>query len=153
MPTAMPVPPLTNKLGKSRGKDRGLGAGLVVVRMKSTVSLSMSIISAAPRCWSRARCYRIDAGGSPSTEPKLPCHRSASHASPKAAPCGQASGKSPDRRADDSCPSLADDLRALEVLAIRLHAELVHRVKNAPLRRLQPVARIGSAREMMTDME
>ena len=38
---------------------------------------------------------------------------------------------------------LADDLRTLDVLAVRLQAELVHHVQHATMDRLQPIAHVG----------
>ena len=55
-----------------RRQDRRLLVVSSKFGTKSTVSLSRSAISASASASSRASVYRYAAGGSPSTEPKLP---------------------------------------------------------------------------------
>ena len=73
IPTAMPVAPLSSRLGSLVGITVGscrVSSKLLVI---STVSLSRSSIMASPMRLSRASVYRMAAGLSPSTLPKLPC--------------------------------------------------------------------------------
>jgi hypothetical protein len=73
MPTAMPVDPLTSRLGNGVGKTVGSSVVSSKFGRKSTVSLSRSAIIASASDSRRASVYRYAAGGSPSIEPKLPC--------------------------------------------------------------------------------
>ena len=73
MPTAIPVEPFSSNCGMRAGITVGSCWEPSKLSMKSTVSLSMSssklsVVSAL----SRDSVYRMAAGGSLSTEPKLP---------------------------------------------------------------------------------
>jgi hypothetical protein len=48
---------------------------------------------------------------------------------------------------------VAANLGALPMLPVGEKREIMHRVEDAALRGLEPVARVGRAREMMTDIE
>ncbi len=147
---------IDEKIRKRCREHRGLLAGLVVVRNEIDGPLVHVGHERLRRgAASRASAYRMDAGGSPSTlaEVALPIDRAFRA-------CAHGWRHVHERGVDRLVAvrmvvahRLTDDLRALEVLAIRLHSELVHREKNAALRRLQPSRASGSAREMMTDME
>ena len=72
-PTAMPLAPLTSRLGKRPGSILGSSMLSSKLGLHVTVSLSRSRRSSSARGLILASVYLIAAGGSPSTEPKLPC--------------------------------------------------------------------------------
>ena len=72
-PRRCPPAPLTSRFGKRAGQDRPAPARTRRSSgSKSTVSASMSRSSSIASGASRASVYRMAAGGSPSTDPKLP---------------------------------------------------------------------------------
>ena len=75
MPTAIPLAPLTRRFGSSEGITTGSRTPGTFAKFgpKSTVSFSMSSTRLMATEVMRASVYRYAAGGSPSTEPKLPC--------------------------------------------------------------------------------
>ncbi len=73
MPTAMPVAPLTSRLGMADGSTLGSVSVSSKFGPKSTVFLLRSDRMSRAGAVRRASVYRMAAGGSPSTEPKLPC--------------------------------------------------------------------------------
>ena len=72
MPTAMPVDPFTSRFGYGVGSTVGSSVVSSKFGRKSTVSLSRSVIIVSASDSRRASVYRYAAGGSPSTDPKLP---------------------------------------------------------------------------------
>ena len=72
IPTAMPDAPLTSRLGSRAGRMTGSLSEESKLSDQSTVSRSMSPRTISVIDWSRHSVYRMAAGGSPSTEPKLP---------------------------------------------------------------------------------
>ena len=72
MPTAMPVAPFTSRFGNRAGRTSGSCSYPSKFGAKSTVSSSMSRRISMAIVDRRASVYRYAAGGSPSTEPKLP---------------------------------------------------------------------------------
>ena len=73
MPTAMPEAPLISILGNRAGKTVGSPKESSKFGVKSTVFWSISASSSSAMGARRASVYRMAAGGSPSTLPKLPC--------------------------------------------------------------------------------
>ncbi len=73
IPTAIPDEPFTSRFGTRHGRTVGSLVEVSKFGMKSTVSFSRSVSRASAYLVSRASVYRIAAGESPSTEPKLPC--------------------------------------------------------------------------------
>ena len=71
-PTAMPLAPLTRRLGNLPGRMSGSNRLSSKLKEKGTVSLSISRSSSKARGSKRASVYLMAAAGSPSTEPKLP---------------------------------------------------------------------------------
>ena len=73
IPTAMPAEPFSNSWGRRAGSTVGSCWEPSKLSLKSTVSLSMSSsrLSVVSAC-KRDSVYRMAAGGSLSTEPKLP---------------------------------------------------------------------------------
>ena len=71
-PTAMPLAPLTSRLGNLPGRMSGSNRLSSKLNEKGTVSLSMSRNSSRASGSNLASVYLIAAAGSPSTEPKLP---------------------------------------------------------------------------------
>jgi hypothetical protein len=72
IPTAIPDPPLTSRLGMRLGSTSGSVVFPSYVGEKSTVSSSMSRSISMASCVSRDSVYRIAAAGSLPGEPKLP---------------------------------------------------------------------------------
>ena len=72
IPTAIPVVPLTRRLGYLEGSTVGSFSVSSKFGIKSTVFLLISARSAEDIFESLASVYRIAAAPSPSTEPKLP---------------------------------------------------------------------------------
>ena len=73
MPTAMPVVPLTRRLGNLAGRTEGSFSVSSKLGTKSTVSLPISASISMEILVSLASVYRMAAAPSPSTEPKFPC--------------------------------------------------------------------------------
>ncbi len=73
MPTAMPDEPLISRLGTRVGQDLRLHLAVVVVGPEIDGFLVDILQQRRGDRDSRASVYRMAAGGSPSTEPKLPC--------------------------------------------------------------------------------
>ena len=72
-PTAMPLAPLTSRLGNLPGSIFGSSILSSKLGLHVTVSLSRSRSSSSASGLILASVYLIAAGGSPSAEPKLPC--------------------------------------------------------------------------------
>ena len=72
IPTAMPLEPLTRRLGILEGRTVGSCSRSSKLGWKSTVFRSMSSSIVIAMRVSRASVYRYAAAGSPSTEPKFP---------------------------------------------------------------------------------
>ena len=133
------------QIGKRGGEDDGLGAWSRRSSGRNRPcpcpcrpSARRRDASGAPRCNAWRRADR------PRPSRNFPGHRPAVRAWPTAAPCARASDRSPPRRADGNCPIVSPhDLGALEVLPVREERQVVHRVKDAALGRLEAVARIG----------
>ena len=73
IPTAIPVDPLTNRLGNLLGRTTGSFVVSSKFGLKSTVSLSISLRSSEAILLILASVYLIAAAVSPSIDPKLPC--------------------------------------------------------------------------------
>ena len=145
MPTAMPVDPLTSRFGKRRRQDRRLGrwSRRSWARSRRCPCRGPSSIAAATAS-SRASVYRMAAGGSPSTEPKLPWPSTSGVAHVEL--LRHADQRVVDRRVAVRvvvAHRLADDLGALAVGAVAGQPHLLHREQDAAMRRLQPVADVG----------
>ena len=72
IPTAIPLAPLSSRLGRRAGRTSGWLKESSKFGTMSTVSRSRSARSSREMGASRASVYLIAAGGSPSIEPKLP---------------------------------------------------------------------------------
>ena len=73
IPTAIPVVPLTSRLGNLGGSTVGSISVSSKLGIKSTVFLSSPDNSSMLILESLASVYRMAAAPSPSSEPKLPC--------------------------------------------------------------------------------
>jgi hypothetical protein len=143
MPTAMPPAPLTSRLGKRAGRTPARARSRRSWSWKSTVSLSMSSSSASrlgePHFGVAHRRRRIAVDRA---EIALPVDQRHAHRNP--APCAPARRRSPGRRADGICPSRRRRRAPICGTACSgVVAVLVHRIEDAPMHRLEPVARVG----------
>ena len=73
IPTAIPLAPFNRRFGIRVGSTVGSSNESSKFKLKSTVSLSISASISSAILRKRASVYRIAAGLSPSTDPKLPC--------------------------------------------------------------------------------
>ena len=73
IPTAIPVVPLTRRLGNLEGRTVGSFSVSSKLGTKSTVSLLISASISIEILERRASVYLIAAALSPSTDPKFPC--------------------------------------------------------------------------------
>ena len=132
MPTAMPEAPFTSRLGSLAGRTSGSLRVPSKFSAKSTVFWSMLASISSAMGAIRASVYRIAAGGSLSTEPKLPwpstsgirrengcaMRTSASYTAPS--PCGcHLPSTSPTRRALFLCCALGRMARSCMAYRIR----------------------------------
>ena len=143
----MPVPPLTSRFGKADGKNSRLGPRLVVVRDEvDRVLVHVGHERGAEMGHARLGVThgrrRIAFDG---TEVAL--------AVDEALPHGPRLGHVHERGVNYGfavrvivTARVAANLGAFTMLSIREEREIVHREKDAALRRLQSVARIGQAR-------
>ena len=93
--------------------------------------------AAAPRCSASPPAGRRRPSRS------CPARRSAAGAWRSPAPCGRARRRSTGRRADGTCPSTSPTISArLAVGLVPVAAVLVHRIEDAAMDRLQPVAHV-----------
>ena len=147
MPTAMPVPPLTSRFGNAAGKTVGSVRRLVVVRDEVDRVL-VHVVHERGAEMRHARLgvthgrRRIAFDG---TEVSLAIDERLAHR--------PGLRHVHERRVNHRfavrvivTARVAADLRALPMLPIREEREIVHRVEDAALRRLQSVARIRQAR-------
>ena len=143
MPTAMPVPPLTSRFGNAAGKHGRLGAGFVVVRDK----VDRVLVHVGHERGAEMRHARLGVTHGrrriafDRTEISLAVDERFAHR-----PC---LGHVDERRINHRLAvrvivtaRVTANLRALPVLPVREEREIVHRVEDAALRRLQSIARI-----------
>ena len=146
MPTAMPVEPLTSRLGNLPGRTVGSISALVVVGLEvDGVEVRGRPAAPSPAAVMRASVYRMAAGGSPAmrAEVALPVDQRVAHV--------PVLGHADERRVDDRfavrvvvAAGVAGDLGALDGACGRgAEVQVVHRDQDAPLRRLEPVADVG----------
>ena len=136
---------IDEKIGKLRRQDDRLELLLVVIGAEIDGVL-VEILEQSPSRPFRAalRCSAAAAGGSPSTEPKLPCPSS------KRQPHREILRHAHQRVVDREIAvrmvfahRLADDARRFVVGPVGREIVLAHREQNAPMHRLQPVAHVG----------
>ena len=145
MPTAMPPAAVDEEVREARRQDRRLlRRNRRSWRGSRRCSCRGRRAANAPLSAGALRCSASAAGGSPSSEPKLPCPSMSGRRMEKV--LRHAHQRVVDRLvamrvifADD----VADDARRFAVGLVPVVAALVHRVEDAPMHRLQAVAHVG----------
>ena len=136
---------IDQKIGEARRQDDGLVFLVVVVGLEID-RVACRGPRAAPSRSARAaiRCSACAAGGSPSTEPKLPCPSISGTRIEKV--LRHAHQRVVDRQLAVRMiftHHIADGARRFVVGPVGREIVFVHRIEDAPMHRLQPVAHVG----------
>src|SRR5580692_6981110 len=140
MPTAIPLAPLTRRFGMREGRTKGSSRVWSKFGTKSTVSFSRSARMSSLILASRASVYRMAAVDR--TEVSLAIDQRVTHV--------EVLGQAHQSGIDDGftvrmviARSVAANLGAFAVAAVRSEAEVIHGHEDAPLHGLEAVAHVG----------